>query len=63
MEENNDQATSPKTALLEQLPGSISVKEAARSLDISERSVYRYLESKRLAGAHREVHRGSSGGL
>ena len=50
MEENNDQAPSPKTALLEQLPGYISVKEAARALGISERSVYGYLESKRLAG-------------
>jgi len=46
MEENNGQATSPKASLLEQVPGYGSVKEAAHSLGISERSVYGYLETK-----------------
>lgn len=50
MEENNGQVASPKVSSLEQVPGYVSVKEAAQHLGISERSVYAYLETKRLAG-------------
>jgi excisionase family DNA binding protein len=52
MEERSDEQTSFETVTsLPHLPGYLSVKEAARLLGVSERSVYGYIESGKIPAA------------
>lgn len=51
MEEKAAQSPTRVEAPLERIPGYLSVKEAARIMGVSERSVYGYIEAGKLPGA------------
>ncbi|HEY0753544.1 MAG TPA: helix-turn-helix domain-containing protein [Ktedonobacteraceae bacterium] len=51
MEKHSDQTPHPQETSSEQLPVYLSVREAARVLGVSERSVYGYIETGKLPGA------------
>lgn len=51
MEEKAVQSPTKAEAPLERIPGYLSVREAARIMGVSERSVYGYIEAGKLPGA------------
>ena len=51
MEEQSVQTSTTLASSLERVPGYLSVREAARIIGVSERSVYGYIEDGKLPGA------------